>query len=321
MRAATIISTARGTRGEAFGPREWGLLAAIAGMWGSSFIFIAIGLEAFEPGLITLLRIALGAGALALIPRARQPLAREDWGRVVLLGLVWMAIPLTLFPIAQQWIDSALTGMLNGAMPLFSGLIASLLLRRAPGVRLAAGLAIGFGGVLLISWPAASGASATALGAGLVLFATVLYGLAANIAVPLQQKHGSLPVVFRAQLVALIAVLPFGLASIPGSRFDVESALSMVSLGVLSTGVAFIAMAVLVGRAGAARGAVAIYFVPVVATILGVTFLEETVEPIQIAGMLLVLTGAYLTSRREARVPAPEPLTGLEPAAPRSAPR
>jgi drug/metabolite transporter (DMT)-like permease len=75
----------------------------------------------------------------------------------------------------------------------------------------------------------------------------------------------------------------------------------MVALGVFGTGLAFIAMAVLVGRAGATRGAVAIYFIPVVALILGVTVRGESVEPVSLAGVALILVGAILTSRREAR--------------------
>jgi drug/metabolite transporter (DMT)-like permease len=299
MRTAPVISTAPGTRAEAFGPAEWGLLALIGLMWGSSFIFVAEGLEAFGPGLVTLLRVVLGTATVAVAAGARRSLAREDWGRVALLGLVWMAVPLLLFPIAQQWIASSLAGMLNGAMPLFSALTAALLLRRAPRLVQRIGLLLGFAGVVAISWPATQGASASTLGALLVIFATVLYGIAANLAVPLQQKYGALPVVLRAQLVALVAVLPFGVAAIPDSTFSWSSALAMVPLGVGGTGLAFLAMANLVGRAGATRGAVAIYSIPVVATILGIAVRNEPVEAVQLVGLALVLAGAWLTSRRD----------------------
>lgn len=299
MRTARVITTAPGTRAEAFGPVEWSLLASIGLMWGSSFVFIAEGLEAFRPGLVAFLRIALGTATVALARRARRPVAREDWGRIAVLGVVWMAAPLLLFPIAQQWIDSSLAGMLNGAMPLFAALTAALLLRRAPRRVQVVGLLLGFTGVAAITWPAVQGASVTALGAFLVILATVLYGVAANMAVPLQQKYGALPVVLRAQLVALLAVLPFGLAAIPGSSFEWSSALAMVPLGVGGTGLAFLAMATLVGRAGATRGAVAIYFIPVVATILGVVLRDETVMLVQLAGLALVLASAWLTSRRD----------------------
>jgi drug/metabolite transporter (DMT)-like permease len=299
MRTARVITTAPGTRAEAFGPVEWSLLASIGLMWGSSFIFIAEGLESFEPALVTLLRIALGTATVALARRSRRPVAREDWGRIAVLGIVWMAAPLLLFPIAQQWINSSLAGMLNGAMPLFAAITATILLRRAPRPVQIVGLVVGFTGVAAISWPAVRGASVTALGALLVILATVLYGIAANMAVPLQQKYGALPVVLRAQLVALLAILPFGLAAVPGSTFQWSSALAMVPLGAGGTGLAFLAMATLVGRAGATRGAVAIYFIPVVATILGVVVRNESVEAIQLIGLALVLSSAWLTSRRD----------------------
>jgi drug/metabolite transporter (DMT)-like permease len=296
-----VLATASGTRSEAFGTVEWGLLAAVAAMWGSSFVFIDIALEAFRPTLITLLRIAFGAAALSLAARARTPVDRGDWPRIGLLGIVWMAVPLLLFPIAQDLgIASSTAGMINGAMPLFAAMFAALLLRRTPGGRQTAGLVVGFAGVVLIFLPAAR-APETLLGAGLALVATVLYGLAANIAVPLQQRYGAPAVVFRAQLVALVAVAPFGLLALPESRFAPSAVWSMVALGVFGTGLAFIAMSVLVGRAGATRGAVAIYFIPVVALTLGVSLRGESVSPVALAGIALVLAGAYLTSRQEVR--------------------
>jgi drug/metabolite transporter (DMT)-like permease len=295
-----LITTARGSRTEAFGPVEWGLLAAIGLMWGSSFLWIAVGLETFRPGLIAFLRIALGALSLAVVPGTRRAVAREDWPRVVLVGIIWMSIPLLLFPVAQDLgISSSVAGMLNGAMPLFAALFAAVLLRQAPAGRQVVGLVLGFGGVALITLPSAGGESATALGAGLLILATAMYGLSANLAVPLQQRYGALPVVFRAQLVAVVALLPVGLWSLPGSRFAWPSALSMVVLGVFGSGIAFVAMAVLVGRAGATRGAVAIYFIPVVALVLGVTVRGEEVAPVSLVGVVLVILGAVLTSRRE----------------------
>ncbi|MFQ5948184.1 MAG: DMT family transporter [Acidimicrobiia bacterium] len=299
LNGRSLITTSAGVHAGAFGLGEWTLLAVVAGVWGSSFLFIAIGLDAFEPGLVTLLRIALGAATLGLFPRARRPIDRADRPRVVLLGIVWIVAPLLLFPIAQQWIDSSLAGMINGSMPLFAALIASVLLRRIPGRRQAAGLLVGFAGVVAIGWPAARGASATALGAGLVLLAQVFYGLSANLAVPLQQRYGSLPVLFRAQLVALVIVLPIGLASVPGSEFAWPSALAVTALGVFGTGLAFVAMTALVGRVGATRGSVAIYFLPVVAIALGVAFRDETVAALSLGGVALVIVGAYLASRRE----------------------
>ena len=303
MARGRVLSTAQGTRPEAFGPAEWGLLSAVALMWGSSFLWIDIGLEAFRPPVIAVARIVMGALALGFIARSRRPVAREDWPRVVLLALVWTAIPLLLFPIAQDLgVSSSSAGMINGAMPLFAALFASILLRRLPGPLQAIGLLVGFVGVVLVSLSSAGAEGGSALGTALALLATVLYGLAANIMVPLQQKYGALPVIVRAQLVALVAVLPFGIVAIPDSRWAWPSALAMVALGVFGTGLAYVASSTLLGRAGPTRGSVQIYFIPVVALVLGVVFLDEEVTGMALAGVALIIVGAYLTSRRERRV-------------------
>jgi drug/metabolite transporter (DMT)-like permease len=137
------------------------------------------------------------------------------------------------------------------------------------------------------------------------VLAVGLYGLAANIAVPLQQRYGALPVLWRAQLAALVLVGPLGLAALPGSRFAWMPVLAMLPLGVLGTGLAFVLMATLVGRVGGPRGTVAIYFVPLVAIGLGVLLRGEAVAPSAYVGTALVLAGAWLASRREALAPPP----------------
>lgn len=294
-----LLETHAGTTSDAFGPLEWGLLSSVALIWGASFFFIDIGLDAFRPAVVAMARVALGAAALGLLPRARRSVEREDLPRIALLGLTWMAIPLLLFPVAQQWIDSSVAGMLNAGVPLTAAAWSSLLLRRLPGRNQLLGILVGFGGILAISWPELQGARASAFGAGLVLLAVVLYGLSSNLAVPLQQRYGALPVLLRAQMVALVVITPFGLAGLGPSGWAWGPALAMLPLGILGTGLAYVLMTTLVGRVGAARGAVAIYFVPVVAIALGVLFLGETVHPLALAGTGLVLAGAWLTSRRD----------------------
>jgi len=295
-----LLETGSGSRTEAFGVREWGLLASIALIWGSSFLFIDVGLESLRPGVIAAARVALGVAALSLVPAARRPIGREDRVRVAFLGVIWAGLPLILFPVAQQWIDSSVAGMLNGAVPLAGAAWAVLLLRRPlPRVQ-AVGLLVGFAGVLAISWPELQGSRATMLGTSLVVLAVLCYGLAVNLAVPLQQRHGALPVLLRAQLAALVLLLPFGLWGLRGSDFAWGPVLAMLPLGILGTGLAFVLMTNLVGRVGGPRGAVATYFIPVVAIVLGVVVLGERVAPAAIAGTALVVAGAWLTSRREA---------------------
>jgi drug/metabolite transporter (DMT)-like permease len=294
-----LLETGRGSRPESFGATEWLLLASVAMIWGSSFLFIDIGLEALRPGVIALSRVALGVAALSLFPAARRPIGREDRTRVAFLGVIWAGLPLLLFPLAQQWIDSSVAGMLNGAVPLAGAAWAVLLLRRPLPRTHAVGLSVGFAGVLAISWPELQGSRATMLGTSLVVLAVICYGLAVNLAVPLQQRHGALPVLLRAQLAALVLLLPFGLWGLRGSHFAWGPALAMLPLGILGTGLAFVLMTTLVGRVGGPRGAVATYFIPVVAIVLGVLLLDERVAAAAVAGTALVVGGAWLTSRRE----------------------
>ena len=303
-----VFSTAQGSRLEPFGLVEWALLCGVALIWGSSFLLIEIGLESLAPTVVTWVRVALGFLTLIVVPATRVPLDRADYPRVVLLGLIWVALPSLLFPIAQQHIDSALAGMLNAAVPIFSTLVAAALLRSLPRFRQATGVALGFVGTVGIGLPAARGSSGAAWGVLLVVAATVCYGIALNLAVPLQQRYGAPAVLMRALGVAAVVTTPFGLAGLAGSRWGTGPVLAVAALGVVNTGVAFVVMAALVGRVGATRGGVAVYFIPLVAMVLGIVFRSEVILPLQWAGIAVVLFGAWLTSRREPRVAHRPPL-------------
>jgi drug/metabolite transporter (DMT)-like permease len=304
-----VLTTAEGTRSHAFGPTEWALLAVPAVIWGCSFLLIAIAVEDIAPATLTMLRIAFGGLALGVFPAARRPVPRSEWPAIALVSLTWMAVPFYCFSVAEQWIDSSLAGMLNGAMPLVTAAIAALLLRRPPGPRQVAGLLVGFAGVVVVMLPALDGGrDASATGVALVMLALVCYGIAANLAVPLQQRYGSLPVMFRVQIGALLMTAPFGLAGLRGSEFAADSFAAVVALGVFGTGIAFVAMGTLLGRVGAARGSIAVYFVPVISLVAGVVFRDEHVAALSIGGMVLVIVGAALTSRAEnVREPATSP--------------
>jgi drug/metabolite transporter (DMT)-like permease len=284
---------------DAFAAQDWAWLVAVALIWGSSYLLIAIGVEHFEPAVVAMLRLGFAVGALATIPAARRPVPRSELRPIALLGVVWLALPFLLFSMAQQSIDSSLAGMLNAAAPLFVAVVGALFYRRRPERRQQLGLLVGFGGVVVISWPAIVGAHASVTGVALVLLATLCYGFAGNMASPLQVRNGSLPVIFRAALVALIVMTPLGLASLPASTFAWSSLLAVAALGIFGTAIAFVGFTTLLGRVGAARGSVTIYFLPLVAMVLGAVVRDETIAAMAIAGTALVLLGAYLASRAE----------------------
>ncbi|WP_370327005.1 DMT family transporter [Euzebya sp.] len=278
---------------------DWALLLGLAAIWGASFLFIDLGLRHFAPAQIAFLRLALGTAALAAVPASRRSVDPGAWPRIALLGLLWMAIPFLLFPIAQQWIDSSLAGMLNGGVPLWSALVATLIARRLPPRGVLIGLVAGFAGIVAISLPTLDTEGSVALGAGLVVFATILYGIALNIAVPLQRSYGSLAVQMRAQGLAALMTAPFAAVALPEASFGWDSTLAVVALGVLGTGTALAMMTTLAGRVGAARGSIAIYLVPVVAIVLGVVLLDEAIAPLAVVGTALVILGAAVTSRSQ----------------------
>lgn len=304
-----ILSTSEGVNQGAFSGLDWTLFMLISLIWGSSFLLMAIGLEAFEPGLITVLRVGLGAAALWLVPAARSvKVDRSDWPRVIVLSIVWVAIPFTLFPIAQQYINSAIAGMLNGAMPIFAAVIAVIMLRRFPRRTTVIGLIIGFAGVVAISAPSVQQGGSEALGVALVVLATACYGLAVNIAAPIQQQYGSIPVMARMLALATVWTASLGLVGAAGSTFAWGPFVAVAAAGVIGTGIAFAIMGSLVGRVGSTRASVITYVIPVVALVLGVVFRGDEVAPIALLGVAMVIAGAALASGREtpAAIPPPE---------------
>ena len=278
---------------------DWALFASMSLIWGSSFLLMDIGLDNFSPGLVTWLRVGTGAAVLWMVPAARVPIDRDDRSRVIVLSLIWVAIPFTLFPVAQQWVNSAVAGMLNGATPTITALVATIMLARRPRGTLLAGLVVGFAGIVLIGVPSIGEGETQALGVVLVLTAASLYGLAINIAAPIQQKYGSLPVMGRMLVWATLWSTPYGVVGLGDSTFAWDSTLAVATTGLVGTGLAFVIFGSLVGRVGGTRSSFITYVIPVVALILGVSFRGDEVTLIAIIGVLLVITGAILASRRE----------------------
>ena len=279
-----------------FASRDWLLLAGVVFTWGPSFLLIDLGVEHLAPSLVAFGRIAFGAATLGLFPVARQPVERSDWPGIALLGLIWLAIPFLLFSTAQQWIDSSLAGMINAATPLFTALVAAFIVKQLPSRIQGIGLVVGFLGVVAVSLPSVDGGS-NAAGVGLVLVATVLYGFSFNLLADLQRRNDAIAVIWRSQVVAAILVLPVAIVGVGSSEFAWSSAIAVAVLGAASTALAFFWFTALIGRVGATRASVALYFVPIVAIMLGASLNHEDIHVAALLGTALVLTGAYMTSR------------------------
>ena len=278
-------------------PFDWLLLVTAAGIWGSSFLFMDIALDAEHPGLVAWLRPLLGLAFMAGVPSARRPVDRSDNPRLFLLGLLWMAVPLSMFPLAQTWIDSSIAGMMNSGMPVTTLIAGATLFGVVTHRVQVVGVVVGIVGLLMIGIPTASVGDTSAVGVLLVVLAVSCYGVAANIAGPLQRRYGSPAVLLRVLVVASLATTPWGLVGLAGSGFAWSAVAANLAVGVGGTGIAYVAAASLIGRVGPVRMSAVTYVVPVVAAVLGVTVLGETLGALQVSGALVLVGGAWLTTR------------------------
>jgi drug/metabolite transporter (DMT)-like permease len=297
------VSTATTTQtpvDDQFTSADWGLFLSVAVIWGASFLFIDIGLDALPPGVITLLRVGLGALALAVLPLPRQHtrIRSGDRVRLVTLSVVWVAIPFTLFPIAEQHISSAVAGLLNGGTPIFAAIFAMVLLRQPTRGAQLLGIAVGFVGVVFVSLPSIGEGPSETFGVALIVLATVCYGFAVTLAGPMQQRYGSVNLMAKVLALATIWTTPYGLWQIGDASWEFGPIVAVAVLGVVGTGIAFALMGTLVGRVGSTRASFITYLIPVVALALGVAFRGDAVSALELIGVLLVIGGALLASRR-----------------------
>jgi drug/metabolite transporter (DMT)-like permease len=251
------------------------------------------------PSGVTFIRLFVGAATLALFPAARKPVERSAWPAIALVGILWFAFPLTMFPFAEQRVSSALTGMLNAAVPLFTAILATFFVRRIPERRVLVGLAIGLMGAGLIAWPTIHEGQSSVIGVLLILAAVVSYGFALNLARPLQQQYGALPVVLRAQAVAVLLTVPLGARDVLAAHWTPAPFFSLMMLGIFGTGIAFVLLATAAGRVGATRASSAAFLIPPVALLLGVLVRAENVAKLSIVGSAVCVAGALLMRRAQ----------------------
>jgi drug/metabolite transporter (DMT)-like permease len=296
-----LADSVEGTSQADFGGLDWGQLLLAAGIFGSAFLWISLALRSISPETIAFGRVAMGAVALGAVPAARCRIARPDWPRLLVASVVGIAAPALLFGVAEQRISSALAGMLVSGVPVMTAVVAAIETRRFPRSRRLIGLVVGMIGIGLLAGPDLTAEGAEALGVGLVLVAVVCYAVATTLYAPLQQTYGSLRVTWWVLNVSSIVLLPLGVVGFARSTVELLPVLALVVLGVFGTGVVWALFMGLIGRVGAVRASIVGYLIPIVALILGVAVLGESVGWVQIAGVIVALGGGYLLSRATRR--------------------
>jgi len=272
---------------------DWLLIAIPGIIWGASFLFIAEGLRSIGPIGVSFMRIVVGFLSLSFFSAARKSVDRSAWPGIGLLGVLWFAFPLSMFPFAEQRVSSAITGMLNAVTPIFVAIVATSVARKLPSRRLLLGLFTGLAGSVLVALPSVSEGRSSGLGVALILAASLSYGFALNLARSLQQQHGALPVIWRALGAAAILTAPLGLRDVARAHWTLGPLLCLLALGAFGTGIAFVLLATASGRVGATRASGAAFLMPPVALLLGLLVRGEHVVLLAIVGSMLCVAGAW----------------------------
>ena len=295
-----------------------GRLALLALVWGSGFYLIAVALRGFDPWLLTVVRLALGA--LVLVPviyarGERLPTDRASWGHLAVAALLGNTAPYLLFAISQEQLASSVAGVINATTPLWALVIASLVARRGPGSRQLLALAVGFAGTMLVFAPWRSASQAASWYGAAALTAAACYGAAYVYQHRYLTERGLSPLVLSAgQLAAATAqatlTLPIVQPAAPMLRADVVAA--VLALGIASTGFGYVLNFRLIRDEGPTAASVVSYLIPIVAAVLGVFALHEPATLGLIAGGAVILVGvALLPTDRTVSSPAgpAEPLS------------
>jgi drug/metabolite transporter (DMT)-like permease len=286
-------------------PVEWLVFVALGIAWGSSYLFIKIGVETLTPFTLVAGRLAIGAGVLALVMRfSGQPMPRQRsvYLHLVVVALLGIVIPFSLITWGEQSIDSGLAAILNGTVPLFAIVLAAMVLVDEPiTVNRLFGLAIGFAGVVVLTSPGlGDGSGGTLQGEVALIGASVSYGAAGVYA---RRTVRDVPPIASALLeVGFAFLITLVLASLfedpLATRIQASTVLAVVWLGLIGSGLAFIAFFFLLGRWGATRTSLVAYLLPVVGVILGVAVRGEVVTLPVLTGMALIIGGVALANSR-----------------------
>lgn len=278
----------------------WYLLLAL--IWGNSFVFIKVGLESLTPAGVVLSRLFLGMLTMLVISVVmRSPLPpRRYWRPLFIAAVLMTSGGWVLFAFSEQYISSALAGIMNGATPLATLVVVLLAFpEERPTPQRIVGLAVGFGGVLIVVGVWQGLGAGTWLGIGACILAVTGYG----ISYPYVRRHlatgsGALgPMTFATGLMIMGTLQIAPVAAVTGfahSPLTTSVVLAMLALGILGSGIAYILNYVVIHRSDATTASTVTYVITLVAVVSGAVLLGEHISWNQPLGGALVVLGAAI---------------------------
>jgi drug/metabolite transporter (DMT)-like permease len=306
--------------------RDWLLFGLISIFWGSSYLFIKIGIETLSPLTLISGRLFFGSlvlGAALLLARVPIPRDRSTYAKLVVMAVLNIVVPFSLITWGERYIDSSLAAILQATTPLFTIVIASLALaEEAITLNRLMGLIIGFGGVVVLFSHGLSGGSNSSLPGEIALVLSSVSYAAGGVFVRVNMRgfHPTVPAFFQVSIALLITSAMALLLESPIHLPDTPRALfAIVWLGVFGSSLAYLIYFRLVHVLGPTRMSLITYVMPIVGIVLGVAVLGETIDLRIATGTAIILAGVGLVNSRRgtrrlfgrapAEVAAAEPTT------------
>ena len=278
--------------------RAWWAFAFMSVVWGGSYLLIKIAINGGMPAPdVAWLRIAIAAVLLVAVSWRQFGTLRSSWVWIVAFAVAEISIPFSLIAAGEVHVASSLAAIIIASVPL---IVTVLSLRFDPSERptplRAAGLMIGFTGVIALVGIDVAGNGAELLGACAIFIGAIGYAIGPMIIKLGMGGLDSRAVMGASLLVAMVLLAPFAAVDTPSRAPTVGAWAAVVTLGVLCTAIAFVVYTLLIREAGTSRATVITYINPLVAVVLGVTLLGERPGPSALAGLLLILAGSWLST-------------------------
>jgi drug/metabolite transporter (DMT)-like permease len=278
---------------------------ALGLVWGASFLFIELALESFTAIGIAFLRGFLGAVSLLIVivvTKQKLPRVGKHWLHIAVVALLLNTVPGFLFAVGQQYVSSAIAGILNATTPMMTLLIISLAFReQKPTLNQNLGIVLGFAGVALVGLGGGEISFTSPWGIALLLLATLCYGVAMPYAKRFVSPLPYSPYVLATAQVsasALLAALPALLVGVTHAPVSASALWGILALGILGTGFAYVWNYRNIELAGSVIASSVTYVTPVIAVVLGFLVLGERLTLLQAAGGVLVLVSALVVQKR-----------------------
>ena len=279
--------------------RYWLLLIVLGAIWGSAFIFIKIATP--ELGSIFLVSFRLALASLIFLPILLQKKYRAEFKKtfpyILFLAIFNNAIPFVMFSEASYGSDSSMLAILNSSTALLTLTIAFFWIGERFSKLQLFGLFVGFLGIVILVNPANS--STTLLSSLYALLGASCYALCGVFIQKYLEDINKFVLIGWSLAFGSIVLMPLAIFNIPESVPSKATILSVLWLGCISTGLAFIGYVRLIEKIGAVRTSTVAYLLPVFGIIWGYLFLGETITLNIVIGCIMVLVGIFFATNKK----------------------